>query len=57
MAGWMRAFFVIIGIVSVVLSFIALNRPMLSLEVVLLLIPLILLLNGISWIVHGAMGR
>jgi uncharacterized membrane protein HdeD (DUF308 family) len=50
-------FFVAIGVVSVIVSFIALMRPMFTLEIVLLLIPLVLLMNGISWIIHGSTGK
>jgi uncharacterized membrane protein HdeD (DUF308 family) len=57
MLSWMRAIFVIIGVLSVIISFAALYRPWLSIEIVLLLIPLVLLINGISWIIHGAAGR
>jgi len=57
MPSWMRAIFVIIGALSVIISFAALYRPWLSIEIVLLLIPLVLLINGISWIIHGAAGR
>ncbi len=57
MSSWMRAFFIIIGVISVIVSFVAPFRPLLTIEIVLLLIPLVLLLNGTSWIVHGAAGK
>jgi uncharacterized membrane protein HdeD (DUF308 family) len=57
MPNWMRAVFIIIGLISVVISFVAIYRPMLSIEILLILIPLVLLINGISWIIHGAAGR
>jgi len=57
MPSWMRAIFIIIGVISVIISFAAIYRPWLSIEIVLLLIPLVLLINGISWIIHGAVGR
>lgn len=53
----MRAIFVIIGLISVIISFAAIYRPWLSIEIVLFLIPLVLLINGISWIIHGAAGK
>jgi len=53
----MRAVFVIIGLLSAIISFVAIYRPWLTVEIVLLLIPLVLLINGISWIIHGAAGR
>ena len=57
MTGWMRTFFIIIGVISVIISFVALFRPMLTIEIVLLLIPLVLMLNGVSWIIQGAAGK
>lgn|SRR3989304_4536244 len=42
-----RVFFVAIGVVSVIVSFIALMRPMFTLEIVFLL------MNGISRIIRG----
>lgn len=57
MSTWMRAFFIIIGVISVIISFVTLLRPLPTIEIILLLIPLVLLLNGISWIVHGAAGK
>jgi len=57
MPGWMRAVFIVIGIISVIISFAAIFRPLLSIEIVLILIPLVLLINGISWIIHGAAGK
>lgn len=57
MPSWMRAVFIIIGIISVIASFAAIYRPWLSLEIVLVLIPLVLLINDISWVIHGAVGR
>jgi uncharacterized membrane protein HdeD (DUF308 family) len=57
MPAWMRAVFVIIGLLSAIISFVAIYRPWLTVEIVLLLIPLVLLINGISWIIHGAAGR
>ncbi|MCJ7455645.1 hypothetical protein MUP07_02725 [Candidatus Bathyarchaeota archaeon] len=57
MPAWMRAVFIIVGLFSVIISFVAIYRPWLTVEIVLLLIPLVLLINGISWIIHGAAGR
>lgn len=57
MPGWMRAFFIVIGLFSVIASFVAMLRPWLSIELVLILIPLVLLINGISWIIHGSAAR
>ena len=57
MTGWVRTFFIIIGVISVIISFVALFRPMLTIEIVLLLIPLVLMLNGVSWIIQGAAGK
>ena len=57
MARWMRWIFVVIGVLTVVISFVAMMRPLLTLELVLFLIPLVLLMNGISWIIHGASGK
>ena len=57
MTGWMRAFFITIGIISVTVSFVALFRPMLTIEIVLLSIPLVLPLNSASWIIEGAAGK
>jgi uncharacterized membrane protein HdeD (DUF308 family) len=53
----MRAFFIVIGLFSVIASFVAIFRPWLSIELVLILIPLVLLINGISWIIHGFAAR
>ncbi len=53
----MRAIFIIVGLISVIISFAAIYRPWLSIEIVLFLIPLVLLINGISWIIHGAAGK
>lgn len=57
MPSWMRTVLIIIGIISVIACFAAIYRPWLSLEIVLVLIPLVLLINGISWVIHGAVGR
>ena len=57
MPSWARALFVIIGILSVIIAFVAMFRPLVTVEIVLILIPLVLLINGISWIVLGSAGK
>jgi len=57
MPVWMRVVFIIVGLLSVIISFVAIYRPWLTVEIVLLLIPLVLLINGVSWTIHGAAGR
>jgi uncharacterized membrane protein HdeD (DUF308 family) len=56
-SGWIRAVHIIVGVLSVVISFVTLIRPRLDIEMLLLMIPIVLLMNGISWIIHGATGR
>ncbi len=56
MPGWMRGLFVILGIITVIFGFICMFRPMVTVEFILVLVPLALLVNGISWIVLGAAG-
>jgi hypothetical protein len=41
----------------VIVSFAAMFRPWITVELVLILIPLVLLINGISWIIQGAAGK
>jgi uncharacterized membrane protein HdeD (DUF308 family) len=53
----MRAAYIIVGVLSIVISFVLLIRPRLDIEIILLLIPCVLLVNGIGWIVHGAIGK
>jgi len=57
MPGWARAHFIIFGVISVIVSFAAMFRPWITVELVLILIPLVLLINGISWIIQGAAGK
>ena len=57
MPGWARALFIIFGVLSVIVSFVAMFRPWITVELVLILIPLVLLINGISWIIQGAAGK
>jgi len=56
MPGWARGLFVILGLLTVIFAFICMFRPMVTVEFVLILVPLALLVNGISWIVLGAAG-
>jgi uncharacterized membrane protein HdeD (DUF308 family) len=53
----MRAAFILVGVLSVIIAVVTLIRPRLDLEIILLLIPFVLLMNGIGWIIHGAAGR
>lgn len=55
--SWMRWVFIVIGVLSVVIALVAMMRPLLTLELVLFLIPIVLLMNGISWIIQGAVGK
>jgi len=57
MPGWARALFIIFGVISVIVSFAAMFRPWITVELVLILIPLVLLINGVSWIIQGAAGK
>ena len=55
--GWVRALYVIVGILLVIFGFVCMFRPLVTLEFVLILVPLALLINGISWIVLGAAAK
>ena len=55
--AWVRVAFILVGVLSIVISIVTLIRPRLDLEVILLLLPCVLLINGIGWIIHGIAGR
>ncbi len=55
--GWVRALYVIVGILLVIFGFVCMFRPLVTLEFVLILVPLALLINDISWIVLGAAAK
>jgi uncharacterized membrane protein HdeD (DUF308 family) len=57
MSAWVRAAFILVGVLSVIISIVTLIRPRLDLEIILLPIPCFMLINGIGWIAHGVAGR
>lgn len=46
-----------VGILLVIFGFVCMFRPLVTVEFVLILIPVALLINGISWIVLGSAGK
>ncbi len=57
MPGWLRGIYILVGILLVIFGFVCMFRPLVTVEFVLILIPVALLINGISWIVLGSAGK
>ena len=55
--GWLRGFLILIGAISIVLSFLIFVYPELGTVTLVFILSIVLLLNGISRIARGLTGR